>query len=286
MNSQSSPDAEPEQVEERPSRTSSGGAEAPHLHRPVITDLDEFQRRVGEVGRSTELWFRGHRDFEWKLESPWERRLQWLLGVYADRKKPEDFDHEIDGVFERFRENVQGCTECDAAYWEDQFEAEGVTKELGYEILGRHHGLTTRLLDWTADPLIALYFAFEEHMTDLGSAPGVVQVEAKDRPDAAVWALDVGQLRDVSPTEIELIRTCFSPNQKAQKGTFTRLTSADHFDLESLLTERSLQGCLTEFVFPSYIALKARPFLRAAGVTGNRLFPGLDGCAREANLLQ
>lgn len=55
-------------------------------------------------------------------------------------------------------------------------------------IVGQHHGLPTRLLDWTHSSLVALHFATTEN--DLGML---------DRRDCAVWRIDVRELNKLLP---------------------------------------------------------------------------------------
>lgn len=119
-----------------------------------------------------ETWFRGQSKSEWALQTTLDR-----VATFASTA---DMPAAADALLDFFRQEVVGL---DARGQAPQGPA--------LELLARHHGLPSAILDWTTSPYIATFFAFQ------GAAEG----EAKA---VAVWALNVGQLPDIP--DIEPIR--------------------------------------------------------------------------------
>lgn len=153
--------------------------------------------------------------------------------------------------------------------------------------LMQHHGLPTRLLDWSASFGIALHFALR-HASE---------------SDAVVWILDPGRLnRAVGCGDTLLLHRAFdgdyeeyfvartknfpfavvglapsrsSPRLQQQRGFFTL-----HRDLDRPLDETHPDE-LKKIVIPRALFDDARGFLRLSGVNEFSLFPDLDGLARH-----
>ncbi len=148
--------------------------------------------------------------------------------------------------------------------------------------LAQHHGMATRLIDWTQNPLYAAFFA----------------AEAPDDPsgEIAVWALNsiftnLHQLSGVLQHDWREFRV---PRSQigflhSQAGLFTYHGSADLFyvlngDWPSL--ERQIEeGALKKLVLASSEAAELRRLLFAEGVSRAHLMPTLDNVRRTLHSL-
>lgn len=61
-------------------------------------------------------------------------------------------------------------------------------------ILGQHHGLPTRLLDWSFSPLTSLHFAMSE-----------TNLDEMDKHDSIVWRVDVNELHEMLPEKYQKV---------------------------------------------------------------------------------
>jgi hypothetical protein len=169
--------------------------------------------------------------------------------------------------------------------------ASTASDEWEWYFLMPHHGSPTRLLDWTENPLVALYFALRD-------------VVAGARP--AVWVLDPLRLnRDVAGMGDRVLLTSDSrlsaylgsysdtpgrpsppvaiqPPHKsrrlaAQKGTFT----LHGHDRRAIADYSALGGRLLRIDIDPAKYADIRAELAAAGVTESTVFPELPGLCRE-----
>ena len=123
--------------------------------------------------------YRGHRCFDWELETTLERALQayakrfdehkyqLMLSMAADKDTDKwvyDVERELTQYFRRnaVRFDVPSLPQA----WD----------LLGWWEVMQHHGAPTRLMDWSKSPFTALWFALERHEDGCG--------------DMALWIYD------------------------------------------------------------------------------------------------
>jgi hypothetical protein len=172
------------------------------------------------------------------------------------------------------------------------------TDALELLFLMQHHGIPTRLLDWTENPFVSLFFALESVRTE------------KDQQDAAVWALNPMLLNKLSLSSyshegiisagddilrgyepmkeprtagnnpVALYGVHNSQRIVAQRGVFV-LSAVNITPLNKIDFPSAGDSLLMKMTIPKDKKKQMFEQLFNMGITDSVLFPDLDGLARE-----
>lgn len=133
-------------------------------------ETQSYRDNKNAIWHTSDILYRGQANSEWQLESTLERRksetkvgdyLDLMLKVYAnlplkEQKKWPDLKNQIDSL------------SVESIYLFPTVDANSV-QIISFMIFLRHHGFPSPLLDWTRNPLIAAFFAFNDTRSDVQS---------------------------------------------------------------------------------------------------------------------
>ena len=170
----------------------------------------------------------------------------------------------------------------------------------------QHYGIPTRLLDWTENPLIAMYFA-------VVNAPPTTMKRGKPEFDnAAVWVLDPAgwnrfalrnqgfkdgvldishahlmnfkpssDFKNMNKNAVAIYGAHNSQRIVAQRGVFTVFGQGEEPMEEAFDQDGFPAYCLAKLIMDKDVVSELRREVIDYGITDSVVFPDLDGLSRE-----
>jgi hypothetical protein len=222
--------------------------------------------RLDLAGYTGPVWFRGQGVSGWQLEPKLLRGSVRLSETH---------------FINRFKQN--------ASFLLDK----SPLTEFDWLFLMQHHGMQTRLLDWSESPLVGLYFAVEEdlHQAEDGSLwalmPTLLNAKSSYRPayEHEVPSFDDEYMNNYRPEVIAreqrsslypvgAIARRNSSRMHAQQGVFT-INHRENIRIEDVGPAGAARDHVWRYVIPAAVKIQIRQDLKVLGFTRFHLFPEL-----------
>ncbi len=217
--------------------------------------------------------YRGQKK-DWNLDSK-------LLRLVKEHQDIENFFEIEQQIFRKFK------SEC--------WRYAGALNSLSdWQILsiGQHFGLPTRLLDWSSDPFVALWFAFEDSQN-------------QDNEDRRIlWELSIENHHIVNfeidklfeGRFIKIFQPQYSDQRILNQKSWFSIQSPEIFDakfryggdglpdfnnLKTLNTDTDFEYYLKKIMCKDSLRESIMEMLKCRGVTDSYIFPDLSGLSKE-----
>lgn len=223
----------------------------------VIESFEHFHKLFSDWPSQTRYYFRGVSKSYYEL-IPSLGRSTDETGYYDEQRMLREFKSQAQAYMNKIPNND----------WE-------------WLALAQHHGLPTRLLDWTTNPLVALYFAVKDDIE-------INEQEKSNGYDgsSAFYFL----IYKTPPLDITISKSpIYYVNSESSRGhgLFWPPHATPRIKAQSgvLSVQQdpskpfSYGSRLEKYIIPQHLRTKFRQILNAYGVNDSSMFPDLDGLA-------
>jgi hypothetical protein len=255
---------------------------------PTLKVFSNFIETQLPLSKDSTLWFRGSGKTTYTLSPSIHR--------HATLSSPEKIIELETQIMDRFNQRSV------------PFLMRPVDKKNDWEVLFfmQHYGIPTRLLDWSENPFISLYFA-------LTSAPyEVIDRKRVYKEDACIWVLDpvlwnqeslkdfsydkgilsvedhfVGSFKPRTPygnireKPVGIFGTHNSSRIVSQRGVFTIFGKKMKPMEETYIEDSYPQDSLIKLILPKDNIFSLLTSLTSLGITDSVVYPDLEGLAKE-----
>jgi len=240
-----------------------------------------WEQRFSSEGRAfPPIWYRGQGNFEWELTPEIERHKFLKTVDEGGNPQPGILRSRELTINKEFKRRAAPMLSRGTDY-------------IDIYLLARHHGLPTRLLDWTRNPLAALFFAVTDQCDKDGS---LIVLEPK-----CVLGNDkiMDPISDMNHDLISsLMKYSFEQDPAYSKidnyvlSIFPDLQSGRMLNQDSVFTLHmpgavlidSSNDYVEKYLIPQGVKMDLQIILRRLGISWASLFPDLDHLVKELRL--